>query len=184
MRFNSPEHLDTWKRRGRYPSIHDAVCDAAFAFMRGSRLLDLGCSYGLLGARIAKENGQGIPVGIEADQSVIDAGRDAGVEIGYHQLRVGGETLSELASIIELERVDVMIARRVLPELFGHEVLVGSVFAQKMAAAGIKEMFVEGRVVSARSTNALASIDAEVAMLAGSYREVRRIKAVSYLQAI
>ena len=30
-----------------------------------------------------------------------------------------------------------------------------------------------------RSTNALASIDAEVEMLSGSYREVRRIKAVS-----
>ena len=33
-----------------------------------------------------------------------------------------------------------------------------------------------------RSTNALASIDAEVEMLSGSYREVRRTKAVSYLQ--
>ena len=37
---------------------------------------------------------------------------------------------------------------------------------------------------SRRSTNALASIDAEVEMLSGSYREVRRIKAVSYLQVI
>ena len=35
-----------------------------------------------------------------------------------------------------------------------------------------------------RSTNALASIDAEVEMLSGSYREVRNIKAVSYLQVI
>jgi hypothetical protein len=33
-----------------------------------------------------------------------------------------------------------------------------------------------------RSTNALASINAEVEMLSGSYREVRRTKAVSYLQ--
>ena len=32
--------------------------------------------------------------------------------------------------------------------------------------------------------NALASIDAEVEMLSGSYREVRRIKAISYLQVI
>src|SRR5882724_6970024 len=35
-----------------------------------------------------------------------------------------------------------------------------------------------------RSTNALASIDAEVELLSGSYREVRRIKAVSYLPVI
>jgi hypothetical protein len=33
-----------------------------------------------------------------------------------------------------------------------------------------------------RSTNALASINAEVEMLSGSYREVRKTKAVSYLQ--
>jgi len=35
-----------------------------------------------------------------------------------------------------------------------------------------------------RSTNALTSIDAEVEMLSGIYREVRSIKAVSYLQDI
>ena len=35
-----------------------------------------------------------------------------------------------------------------------------------------------------RSTNGLASIDAEVEMLSGSYREVRNIKAVTYLQVI
>jgi hypothetical protein len=35
-----------------------------------------------------------------------------------------------------------------------------------------------------RSTNALTSIDAEVEMLSGIYREVHRIKAVSYLQVI
>ena len=35
-----------------------------------------------------------------------------------------------------------------------------------------------------RSTNALASIDAEVEMLSGSHREVHKIKAVSYLQVI
>ena len=53
-RFNSPEHLETWKLRGRYPAIHDCIADTAATFMKGSRLLDLGCSYGLLGARIAK----------------------------------------------------------------------------------------------------------------------------------
>jgi hypothetical protein len=35
-----------------------------------------------------------------------------------------------------------------------------------------------------RSTNVLASIDAEVEMLSGSYREVRRIKVVSHLHVI
>jgi hypothetical protein len=80
----------------------------------------------------------------------------------------------------------VIIARRIMPELFGADLDLGKRFAADMAAAGIREILIEGRVVSARSTNALASIDAEVEMLTtgGFYREARRIKAVSYLQAL
>jgi hypothetical protein len=183
-RFNSPEHLETWKLRGRYPAIHDAIGDAAATYMRGSRLLDLGCSYGLLGARIAKEAGQAAPIGIEADPKVIEASRAAGVPIGLIHWRVVESSLSELGKIVAGDGINVIIARRILPELFGNDLEFGKRFAATMAAAGVKEMFVEGRVVSARSTNALASIDHEVAMLSGSFHEVRRIKAVSYLKAI
>jgi hypothetical protein len=180
-RFNSPEHLSTWQERGRYPAIHDGIADAAASLMRGKCLLDLGCSYGLLGARIAKESGQGMPLGIDADGKVIAAARDAKVSMFFTHLRVTAETLPLVAELVRDHSIDVIIARRILPELFGQEVMVGGMFAAMMAKAGVKEMFVEGRVVSERSTNALASIDAEVAMLSGSYREARRIKAVSYL---
>jgi hypothetical protein len=183
-RFNSPEHLETWKTRGRYPAIHDGIADAAASLMRGKQLLDLGCSYGLLGARIAKGAGQGMALGIEADGKVIDAAKTAGVRVFFNQIRITDETLSLVSVLVRDHDIDVVIARRILPELFGDDLDLGRHFASEMAAAGVKEIFVEGRVVSGRSTNALASIDAEVGMLSGSYREVRRIKAVSYLQAI
>ena len=184
MRFNSPEHLATWQRTKRYPAIHDNMAAAANSYVRGARLLDLGCSYGLLGARIAKEAGSHRPVGVDADKSVIDAANQAGVPMEFYHLEVNAETLSRLETIIMCHGIDVIIARRILPELFGLDPVLGCNFAAMCAAAGVKEMLVEGRVVSARSTNALASIDDEVDMLSMSYREIRRVKAVSYLRAV
>jgi hypothetical protein len=183
-RFNSPEHLETWRTRGRYPAIHDGIADAAASFMRGKRLLDLGCSFGLLGARIAKEIGHDTAIGVEADRSVISAAKAAGVPMVFHNIKVAADTLTQLEAVVRCHGINVIVARRIMPELFGSDLDLGVRFAALMGAAGVKEMLIEGRVLSGRSTNALASIDAEVVMLAGSYREVRRVKAVSYLQAI
>ena len=185
MRFNSPEHLETWKRTKRYPAIHDAMFDAAGSLLRGTRVLDLGCSYGLLGSRIAKLLGYDTAIGVEADKSVISAAEQAGVSLVFHNIRVAADTMSQLEAIILAHGINVIIARRIMPELFGDNLQLGADFAGMCAYCGVKEMLIEGRVLSGRSTNALASIDAEVAMLTGggAYREARRIKAVSYLQA-
>jgi hypothetical protein len=66
-----------------------------------------------------------------------------------------------------------MAGGRVMPELFGSDLVLGMRFAREMALARVREMLVERRVVSARSTNALASIDAGVEMMATGdfYRE-------------
>lgn len=185
MRFNSPELLDTWKRTGRFPAIHDDMAAAALNLVRGTRFLDLGCGFGLLGARIAKAAGEHVCIGVEADKSVIEAGTAAGVRTVYHHLRLTAETLDQFVSIVRCHGINVILARRVMPELFGEDTTLGVRFACAMYHAGVKEMLVEGRVVSARSTNALASIDHEIAMLitGGFFRQARRIKAVSYLQA-
>jgi SAM-dependent methyltransferase len=184
MRFNSPEHLDTWKRFKRYPAIHDNMAAAASSYLRGTRILDLGCSYGLLGSRIAKELGYDTAIGVEADTAVIHAAEQVGVNMVFHNIRISAETMSQLDAIIRAHGVNVILARRVMPELFGDDLQLGVRFAAMCASAGVKEMLVEGRVLSGRSTNALASIDAEVAMLAGCYREAKRVKAISYLQVI
>jgi hypothetical protein len=183
-RFNSPELLLTWARCRRFPAIHDNMAAAALSYVRGTRILDLGCSFGLLGARIAKDMGGVTAIGVEADAGVISAAEAAGVPMVFHNIKITAETLPQLETVIRCHGIDIIIARRIMPELFGSDPEMGRRFAAMAAAAGVGEMLIEGRVLSERSTNALASIGAEVEMLSGSYREVRRIKAVSYLQAV
>src|SRR3954469_9754568 len=83
VRFNSPEHLAAWQERGQFPVIHDAMARAAANLMRGDGILDLGCSYGLLGARIAHENVARAVVGVELDPQVIQAASTAGVPVQF-----------------------------------------------------------------------------------------------------
>jgi hypothetical protein len=76
-----------------------------------------------------------------------------------------------------------MLARRCLPELFGDDLPLGRDFAAAIHGAGIKEIFLEGRVVTQGAVNVLKSVADEVDLLSGHYHEVKRIGAVSYLKA-
>ena len=183
MRFNSPEHLETWRTTGRYPAIHDALANVAVADVRGRRLVDLGCSYGLLGARVVAEAGLEFGLGIDADGAVLAAARAAGVPIELEEMKVTEVTIPRLSDMLEYHRIDVMVARRVLPELFGADLTAGQRFVEMLCQVGIKEVFLEGRVDSPKSVNALRSIAQEVELLAPWFREVRRIGGVSYLVA-
>gem|GEM_PF-4820675 len=180
-RFNSPEYLRAWQLQGQWPAIHNAMTDFALANMRGSFLLDLGCSYGLLGARIAMEAGGLACAGIDADAKVVEAAVEAGVPMRFHVLSVNKDTLPDLEKILTVSRPKTMIARRVLPELWGYDLEGGRAFVELLAASGLREIFLEGRVASERATNPLRSIDDEVTLLSPRYREVTRSKALSYL---
>lgn len=181
VRFNSPEYLEQWKATGAWPVIHNAMADFAASHMRGESLLDLGCSYGLLGARIAEEAGGMRCAGIDADEKVIEAAQSAGVVMRFFQMKITREKLPDLAEIIHEVEATVIIARRVLPELWGEDQLGGAHFAITLAEAGVREIFLEGRVASERATNPLRSIGDEVRLLSERYREVHRSKALSYL---
>jgi hypothetical protein len=184
VRFNSPEHLLAWRDTGRFPAIHDAIANMAVANMRGRVLMDLGCSYGLLGHRIAQEMGGEVTViGVEVDAKVIAAAEEACVGVRFHTFKVERASLQELRALAIHYRVDTIVARRILPELFGDDRPAGVTFASDMAASGVWEMFIEGRVATVNAVNPLRSIADEVDLVAGSYREVRRAGAVSYLVA-
>jgi hypothetical protein len=181
MRFDDPAYLAAWRERREWPAIHNAMSDFAAAHMRGNFLLDLGCAYGLLGARLASENG-GLPcAGIEANETTIRAAQDAGVPIRFYKLKITRDTLPALSAILDETRARTVVARRILPELWGEDLEGGRLFADALAKAGVRELLIEGRVVSERSTNALRSIDAEVDLLSLRFREANRSGALSYL---
>ena len=180
-RFNSPEYLSAWRTKGIWPSIHDAMADFAAANMRAKFLLDLGCSYGLLGARIGVENGGLACAGVEADEKVIQAAQEAGVPLRFYTLKLTRATLPAFAKILVETRARAIVARRILPELWGEDREGGAEFVDLIADLGVREILVEGRIVSERATNPLRSIDDEVALLSSRYREAQRAKALSYL---
>jgi SAM-dependent methyltransferase len=181
VRFDSPAHLQVWRDSGQYPAIHKAIAEMAISCVRGSRLVDLGCSYGLLGARIVAQAGLESGIGVDADGEVLAAARSAGVPLTFHEIKVTASTLPQLLAVVASAGCDVVVARRVLPELFGHDLPGGRIFATMLAGAGVKEVVLEGRVQAPGAVNALSSIDREVELLAGTFREVRRSGAVSYL---
>lgn len=119
MRFDAPEHLEAWRARGVWPAIHNAMTAFAVAHMRGETMLDLGCSYGLLGARIASEAGGIVTHGIEVDEKVIVASQDAGVPIRLYRLKLTVDTLPEFSAILRASSTTAVVARRILPELWG-----------------------------------------------------------------
>lgn len=185
MRFDSPEHLEAWAKTGKWPEIHTPVTNMALNMLYGMRLVDLGCSYGLLGARLRAVLGLQAVLGIDADADVLEAARVHAVPIHLTHMRIEPTTVGIALLRQEVERfnADSMVCRRILPELFGENLGIGRAWAGAMVAAGIKEMIVQGRVDSARSTNPLHNVDAEIEILAGAYALIRKEGSVAYLRA-
>jgi len=84
---------------------------------------------------------------------------------------------------LQAAEIDVMVARRVLPELFGGDLAAGRLFAAMLAEIGVREIVLEGRVATVNAVNALRCLDDEVALLSGYFAERSRAGAVSYLMA-
>ena len=183
MRFDSPEQLETWVKTGRWPAIHDRIADFATQHVFGRRLIDLGCSYGLLGARIMAQAGMDAALGIDSDQKAISAAQKAGVPILFKRMQVTGANLDALGDVIAEMHADVLVARRVLPELFGDDLAGGWNFGRVLHEAGIREIVVQGRVDGAGSVNPLRSVRQEVELLSHSYREGVGAGPLSYLTA-
>lgn len=183
MRYDSPDHLATWSATGRFPAIHDAIAQVAAVEMTGRRVLDLGCSYGLLGGRLMSKGLADFALGVDTDLDVMDAGLAAGLPVEYRQIKVDFTTIDALVSLISEHRIDVLVARRIMPELFGDNLPLGVSFGIKLASAGVREVLLEGRVQTSAAVNALSSVDKEVGLFTngGYWVENYRARAVSYL---
>jgi hypothetical protein len=84
--------------------------------------------------------------------------------------------------IIEQHHVDIVLARRCIPELFAYDLDLGHAFAGVLAVSGVREVFLEGRVASPRAVNPMASVEAEVAVFVDHYRQTRTWGKVVYLR--
>lgn len=185
MRFDSVEHVDSWRQTGRYPAIHKPIADFVVGRLRGpASLVDLCCSHGLLGDQLLTRLPPGTSVvGVESSLSAIGRARDAGLRHRIERLHVDASTYDELAAVVRRAGATVLIARRCLPEILGAALQTAPDFARALFDAGIREVFLQGRVVVAHPTNPLFSVDKEVEALSSHYGEAERAGQLSHLRA-
>jgi len=166
-RFDDQRHLDEWKASGVFPQIHDDIFWLVCARARGRHVLDLACSTGLLAQRLRGNEQFETVHGIDTDMDALLRGTAAGIK-DLTPFRVAREKYRELCDLLEEWRIDVVVARRCLPEILG-DGSWGREFAATLATAGVRDLFIEGRVLSKRSTAPLRHVDLEVRALGNEH---------------
>ena len=164
MRFSSQEHLATFKATGNFPAIHDSIFNLIVAEAEGNVFCDLGCHFGLLGQRLNGKFAGWKAVGIEADFEAIGLGLSCGVSIEMLHCKVDRESMIDACQFMKHHGVNVLVCRRILPEIFSHDLHSGETFAKWCRDIGIKQVFIEGRVRTANSVNVLDCVEKECAM--------------------
>lgn len=179
-RFNSVAYLEAWKTQHQFPAIHDDIFNA-ISTVPGT-VLDLCCSTGLLGQRLI-EAGR-VCVGIDGDRAAAVRAMAYGIKLDIHCVPVSGATFSMVKAIIESHGVEVVAARRCIPELFNRDHRSGRVFAAMLYALNVKHIFLEGRVPTDRAVNSLPTVEAEVALFASHYQLVVLQGRVAHLERL
>lgn len=170
-RFDSPEYLTEWAEAGRFPQIHDAIWNAlASTVAPGARVLDLGACTGLLTARL--QAGGYVATAAEGNHGSYAAGLEAGTwgEAPVWFNYVTPATLEGFASMLEERRIEVILARRVFPEVYDGMEGNFLAFAEVLAASGVHTIVLEGRKASARTVHPLGNAAREVAALWGTWK--------------
>jgi hypothetical protein len=172
-RFDGQEYLDAYMAKGTYPAIHTPIVRLVRDHFSGTRILDLCSSTGLLAAQLAERF---TVFAIEGNADAIARGVEAGTYSGvvYRQKRLAPDAIPWLAEFIREHRIQGVVARRALPELDDAGISPGHL-GVVLHNAGAFELFIEGRVESARSTHRLSSVERELLELrrAGWYQSKR-----------
>ena len=170
-KYNSPEYLRGWVAKRLYPDIHSAIFLAATTALKGKRVLDICCSYGLLGQHL-KDTGQfEFVCGMDAEEPTVNAAMIKGIEIPLMVMKLTWGTSVAFTQYLAQNRIDTIVARRAFPELFSEDPDFGREMSREFHNVGVKEILIEGRVVSPRTTNALGRLENEVALFSDQYEQ-------------
>lgn len=170
MRFHSTEHLETWRRTKRFPEIHNDIFQFIVEEAEGKVFLDLGACFGLLATRLQGSAFGWKAVAVEANPAHIEHAKAAGIPVEFLTMAVNRDTLPQLAEFVKRHAVTSIVARRVLPEIWGEDLAGGAMFATSMREAGVKEFILQGRVKTPNAVNALSTVESEIALLCPAYK--------------
>jgi len=181
-RFNSTTYVDHYKVTGRFPKIHDNLFNLITETWEGGSFIDVCCSTGLLGQRLIDKLGV-MCCGIEGDSRAITAGKQGGVQMTVYQTYIDEKSLANLSRILSDHDVNTVVMRRCVSELFakGMPLGVGNTvqtelkpgFAEKfidtLLAAGVDEIYLQGRAESASSKHVIPNVEAEIKFFSTHY---------------
>jgi hypothetical protein len=173
-RYDAVEYLRAFRDAGRFPAIHNELFALILSEGRGAKFLDLCCSTGLLGERLARFYGASFVLGVDSDADALAAAREHGVRIQLQEMKISPECMGELGAVIHEHGITSVVARRCLPEIMGPWPEYDRVLAITLADAGVREVFIEGRVKTMRAVNRLSDVEKEAQVLASRYQVSNR----------
>lgn len=177
MRYDDKWHIGHFKETGKYPQIHNNLFNFILNVMPlHARMLDIGCSTGLLAQRL-HHTGYDCH-GIDSDREAILASPYPAVTILTIE-----PPFDKFFAYVDLHKIDTLVARRIFPELFGHNLDAGKTFTRYCWVHGITKIFLEGRQAHKNPINPLASVDDEIQLLSSHYEVKNHYGNIAYLTA-
>lgn len=185
MRYDSEELVKRYKESGQFPEIHNDIFNFILNIMPvNARMLDLGCSTGLLTIRLQRAGFACI--GIDGDMQAITKSPAEPIRdfipapVIFKEVK---QPYIQFFEWLDQYRCNTLVARRILPELFGHDLPLGKAFIMLLRHAGINRIFLEGRKAHQQPVNALATVDDEIELLSDCYELKQRAGNCAYLTA-
>lgn len=183
MRYNDPSHHATWKAGKGFPKIHDAIYQTLAKHLKAgtagpvtpTRFCDLCCSIGLLGQRILEGAPGRYVVGVEGLAASVTAARGAGITYPILNQKITPATLPEFARWLQIHKVEVLVARRCLSELFAEDARWGPRFWSACVASGVRMAVIQGRAPCGNPTHPIPDVDKEIAVLGHGARVVEKV---------
>lgn len=183
MRFDDEFYLQDYKQ-GHFPKIHDDLFTNIAARMSGTSCIDLCGNHGLLGQRIIDV--LEVPcILIEMSESAIEMAKRYETSIPKYKMKITKDTYPQVAELIAKHKVDVLVARRCISELFTSTEDPDRFEWEKMLAdSGVKEVFLQGRAPTKNATHPLPNVDAEIKCFPTLYTTKFKAGQIAYLKRI
>lgn len=192
MRFSDEEYLRAWKQDGVWPKIHDSMFTLFSSTFESKSVCDICCCTGLLGQHIKDTHGIKV-CAIEGDKAWVERGKLWGTNVPTLNEWILPETLPTVLMWLKDHEVTGLVARRCISELFGSDIkgkhlkAPNYVWAERLTAAlvaaGIREIWLEGRANQGRSVHPIPSTDAEAKCFESGFKISDRYRDAAYLTA-
>lgn len=191
--FDNEDYLIAWKEKGAFPKIHQDIFNLFSFTYECTSVLDMCSCTGLLGTHIMESHG--LPcVGLEGDDRWLDRAKKYEIPLPTLEIWLSPDTLPEIINFIKDNKVNGIVARRCLAELFAYDenfklmkkpnMEWAGELTRAFSDAGVKEIWIEGgRPMKNPESHPVPNTNEGIKCFAPAYKMVERFREVAYLVA-